>query len=40
LHCKDGAVSYVCGVCRVGYTTLENFEKHAKEAHGWTFTSN
>jgi len=39
LHCKDGAVAYVCGVCRVGYVTLQGFEQHAKEVHGWTFTS-
>jgi len=38
LHCKDGAVAYVCGVCRVGYTTLQGFEQHAKEAHGWSFS--
>jgi len=38
LHCKDGAVAYVCGVCRLGYTTLQGFEQHAKEVHGWTFS--
>lgn len=37
LHCKDGAVAYVCGVCRVCFTTLHSFERHAKEVHGWTF---
>jgi len=37
-HCKDKAVAYVCAPCRIGFTTLENFEKHAKEVHGWTFT--
>ena len=38
-HCKDGTVAYVCSVCRKGFVTLENFEKHAKEVHGWAFAS-
>ena len=36
-HCKDGAVAYMCSVCRTGFTTLQSFEKHTKETHGWEF---
>jgi len=36
-HCEDGAVAFVCSVCRTGFTTLQSFEKHAKETHGWEF---
>ena len=38
-HCKDGTVAYICSVCRKGFVTLENFEKHAKEVHGWAFAN-
>jgi len=37
-HCKDGAVAYVCAICRLGFATLQGFEKHAKEVHGWAFS--
>lgn len=36
-HCEDGAVAYICSICRTGFTTLQSFEKHAKETHGWEF---
>jgi len=36
-HCEDGAVAYICSICRTGFMTLQSFEKHAKETHGWEF---
>jgi len=36
-HCEDGAVAYVCSICRTGFTTLQGFERHAKEKHNWVF---
>jgi len=37
LYCKDRAVAFVCGSCRIGFTTIQGFEWHAKEKHGWEF---
>ena len=33
-YCRDGALAYVCSVCRLCFSSLESAVEHFKKEHG------